>query len=128
MKPIPAVSGRSPDLAVKQRSRDGAPSRGGTPGQQSRLPERASATTALDTTDAAPLPAVGTSTPISGWQLLTADDVAAILRVPRSLVYALARRAELPSVRVGDRYVRFRPETIESWMKERETTDRCGTQ
>lgn len=128
MNSIQASSGRSPDLIAKQRSRDGVSSGGATPGRQSRFQERTSTVTALDTTGAAPLPAVGTSTPVSGWRLLTAGDVAAILRVPRSLVYALARRGELPTVRIGDRYVRFRPETIESWLKERETTDRRGTQ
>jgi excisionase family DNA binding protein len=53
-------------------------------------------------------------------QLLTADDVAVILRVPRSLVYALARRGELPTVRIGERYVRFRATSIEWWIQSQE--------
>jgi excisionase family DNA binding protein len=55
-------------------------------------------------------------------RLLTADDVAAILDVPRSLVYALARRGELPAIRVGERYVRFRAEAIERWIEGQEAS------
>ena len=46
--------------------------------------------------------------PCSTEALLTADDDADILGVPRMFVYALARRGELPTVRIGDRYVRLR--------------------
>jgi len=59
--------------------------------------------------------------------LLTASDVAEILRVPRSLVYALARRGDLPTVSVGDRYVRFRDEALRWWIEECETTNWRGT-
>jgi excisionase family DNA binding protein len=55
-------------------------------------------------------------------RLLTADDVAAILDVPRSLIYALVRRGELPAIRVGERYVRFRAEAIERWIEGREAS------
>ena len=58
---------------------------------------------------------------------MTADEVAKILHVPRSFVYALARRGELPTVRVGDRYVRFRGEALQGWIEACETTDRRGT-
>ncbi len=60
--------------------------------------------------------------------LLTADDVAAVLGVPQSFVYALARRGEIPTVRIGDRYVRFRTSALEAWIEARETTERRGTQ
>jgi excisionase family DNA binding protein len=60
--------------------------------------------------------------------LLTADDVARILGVPNSFVYALARRGELPTVRIGERYVRFRLDAIETWIAEHETLERRGTQ
>jgi excisionase family DNA binding protein len=53
--------------------------------------------------------------------LLTAEDVAQILRVPRAFVYSLARRGELPTVRVGDRYVRFRDDALRRWIEECET-------
>ena len=57
-------------------------------------------------------------------RLLTAADVAAVLGVQRSLVYALVRRGDLPVVRVGDRYVRFRAEAIELWIERREASER----
>jgi excisionase family DNA binding protein len=44
-------------------------------------------------------------------RLLTAQDVARILRVPAPRVYALARRGMLPSVRLG-RQVRFSEEAL----------------
>ncbi len=61
-------------------------------------------------------------------RLLVAEDVAALLGVPPTFVYALARRGELPSVRVGERYIRFRAQAIEDWIDARETSDRWGVQ
>lgn len=59
--------------------------------------------------------------------LFTADEVAAVLGVPRTYVYALARRGELPTVRVGERYVRFRAQALERWIAEHESTRPRGT-
>ena len=67
-------------------------------------------------------PSVGSS------RLLVAEDVAALLGVSPAFVYALVRRGELPAVRVGDRYVRFRAEAVQEWIAERETSQRRGTQ
>lgn len=49
--------------------------------------------------------------------LLNADDVAALLSVPRSSVYEYARRQRdpLPSVAIG-RHRRFIREDIEAWL------------
>lgn len=49
--------------------------------------------------------------------LLTAGDVAAWVRVPRSSVYEYARRANdpLPHLKVG-RHLRFRHAEIEEWL------------
>lgn len=47
--------------------------------------------------------------------LLTADDVAALMRVTRAWVYAETRRDALPHLRLG-RYVRYRRSAIEAWM------------
>jgi excisionase family DNA binding protein len=49
--------------------------------------------------------------------LLTADDVAALLAVPRSSVYEYARRLHdpLPSIPVG-RHRRFDRSAIEAWL------------
>lgn len=54
-------------------------------------------------------------------RLLSAEDVAELLGVPRTFVYALARRGDLPVVRVGERYVRFRAETLEQWIAAQES-------
>ncbi len=62
------------------------------------------------------LPAGGTG------RLLAADDVAVLLGVPRTFVYALARRGDLPTVRVGGRYVRFRAQAIQEWIAGQEST------
>jgi excisionase family DNA binding protein len=47
--------------------------------------------------------------------LLTAQDVAALLRVPVTWVYAEARAGRIPHVTLG-RYRRFRREAIEAWL------------
>lgn len=52
---------------------------------------------------------------VSGRALLTADDVAGRLGVPKSWVYAQVRAGGVPHVRLG-RYVRFRPEAIDEWL------------
>jgi excisionase family DNA binding protein len=48
--------------------------------------------------------------------LLTADEVASLMRVTRSWVYAETRRNDLPHLRLG-RYVRYRRSAIEQWME-----------
>ena len=48
--------------------------------------------------------------------LLTADEVAEILRVPRSWVYS--HLSELPVIRLG-RYVRFRRSEIDGFLEKR---------
>lgn len=63
----------------------------------------------------------------SAGRLLTADDVAAVLGVPRAFVYALSRRGELPTVRVGERYVRYRGQTVQEWIAGQESTRPKGT-
>lgn len=55
-------------------------------------------------------------------RLLAADDVADLLGVNATFVYALVRRGNLPAVRIGERYVRFRAETLERWIEEQETS------
>jgi excisionase family DNA binding protein len=48
-------------------------------------------------------------------RLLTAGEVAARLKVPRSWVYRAAREGDLPSVRCG-RYRRFDEGDVEHWI------------
>jgi len=52
----------------------------------------------------------------SGEVLLTADEVAQMLRVPRSCVYS--HLSELPVIRLG-RYVRFRRSEIDGFLEKR---------
>jgi excisionase family DNA binding protein len=61
-------------------------------------------------------------------RLLTADEVAVVLGVPRTFVYSLARRGVLPTVRIGERYVRFRGTALGRWISDQETTRPKGTQ
>jgi excisionase family DNA binding protein len=61
-------------------------------------------------------------------RLLGADEVASLLGVPTGFVYSLARRGELPNVRIGERYVRFRAHALERWIADQETTRPRGTQ
>jgi excisionase family DNA binding protein len=58
---------------------------------------------------AAPSPPTG--------DLLTAEEVAALLRVTPAWVYAQTRRHRIPHLRLG-RYVRYRREALEAWMTE----------
>lgn len=51
--------------------------------------------------------------------LLTADQVARRLGVPKTWVYEQSRRGRIPTVTLG-RYRRYREEAIERWIEERE--------
>jgi len=51
--------------------------------------------------------------------LLTAEEVAALLQVTSSWVYAETRGHRIPHLRLG-RYVRYRRSTLERWMEEME--------
>jgi excisionase family DNA binding protein len=48
--------------------------------------------------------------------LLTADEAARLLRVPRSTLYELVRSRGLPHVRIGDRALRFTRADLEDWI------------
>lgn len=51
--------------------------------------------------------------------ILTAEEVAELLRMPRSTIYSLAQEARIPSFKVGRRW-RFRKSALEQWVKEQE--------
>ena len=57
--------------------------------------------------------------------LLTADEVAALLRMTSAWVYSETRRNRIPHLRLG-RYVRYRRSTISAWMGELETASDAG--
>jgi excisionase family DNA binding protein len=58
-------------------------------------------------------PRLGPSAP-----LLTSDEAARLLRVPRSTLYELVRSRGLPHVRIGDRALRFMRADLEEWIAE----------
>jgi excisionase family DNA binding protein len=51
-------------------------------------------------------------------QLLTAEEVAELLRLPVSTIYDLARTGRLPNLRIG-RALRFSPSDLEVHLGER---------
>jgi excisionase family DNA binding protein len=61
-------------------------------------------------------------TPLSE-PLLTADEVAALLRVPRSTVYELTRSRRLPFIKVGRRTLFVRLD-LEAWVVDNLTKPR----
>lgn len=50
--------------------------------------------------------------------LLTADEAARLLRVPRSTLYELVRSRGLPHVRIGERGLRFTRSDLGDWIAE----------
>lgn len=51
-------------------------------------------------------------------RLMTADEVADLLRVPRSTVYELARTRRIPYLKIGRRTL-FEPRSITDWIAAR---------
>ena len=47
--------------------------------------------------------------------ILTIDEAAALLRIPRSSVYKLAQQGKIPAKKVG-RHWRFHRQTIVNWV------------
>jgi excisionase family DNA binding protein len=60
-------------------------------------------------------------------RLLKAEEVAALLAVPKTRVWSMSRRGEIPTVRIGPREVRYRPEDIDAWIARRTTSRARGT-
>jgi len=56
----------------------------------------------------------------NGRLLLDADEAASLLGVTRRQILALARDRSVPFVKVG-RYVKFRAESLEAWVRDQET-------
>jgi len=52
-------------------------------------------------------------------QLLKPEDVAALLGVTRPLVIKKAAQGKIPAIKIGKAW-RFRPETIDTWLREQE--------
>lgn len=54
-------------------------------------------------------------------QLMTAEDLAAYLRITPNYVYKLVARDQLPCIHLGARVI-FRRDAIDRFLQERETT------
>ena len=54
--------------------------------------------------------------PIS--EILTIDELAAYLKVPKSTLYMLAREGKVPSNKVG-RHWRFQKSAIDRWLEDK---------
>lgn len=50
--------------------------------------------------------------------LLTADEAARLLHVPRSTLYELVRSRGLPHIRIGERGLRFTRSDLDEWIAE----------
>lgn len=57
----------------------------------------------------------------SACDLLTAEEVASLLRVTPAWVYAQTRKRQIPHLRLG-RYVRYRREALENWIERVESS------
>lgn len=57
--------------------------------------------------------------PTAPTEIITASEVAALLRMTPAWVYAETRRNRIPHMRLG-RYFRYRRATIDAWMNELE--------
>lgn len=60
-------------------------------------------------------------------RLLTLPEVAALLGVPVEHARELGRRGAIPTVRVGERYVRVRRSALDRFLRERERGAVIGT-
>ena len=50
-------------------------------------------------------------------ELLTAQEVADILKVEKGQIYRMKAKGEIPFVKVGDKLVRFDKDEITAWIK-----------
>lgn len=50
-------------------------------------------------------------------KLLTAKQVSAATGLPLATVYSLSRRHEIPTVRIGERALRFSAEAVRAWIE-----------
>ena len=60
-------------------------------------------------------------------EVMTIEDVADYLRVPRSSVYKLAQSGELPGRKVGKHW-RFHRKTMERWLSDWKSNNVSGSE
>lgn len=59
-------------------------------------------------------------------RLMTVTEVATLLQLSQGHVRRLARRKEVPSIKIGE-LIRFEPMAIMDWLKEKKNVDRKET-
>ena len=62
------------------------------------------------------------STEVDPARLLTPEDIAELLQVDRETVYRMARRGDLPAIKVA-RHWRFRAAGIDRWLQQLERAE-----
>lgn len=55
--------------------------------------------------------------------IMTIEEVAAYLKIPKSTVYVLAQEGKIPCQKVGRQW-RFHKEMIDNWIKEGKGTEK----
>lgn len=55
--------------------------------------------------------------------VLTIDELAAYLKIPKSTLYKLVREGSVPCQKVGKHW-RFHKDAIDAWLKQRPSTTR----
>ena len=55
-------------------------------------------------------------------RLLTVQDIGNLLNVPKSYVYQMTHKHEIPFMKIGG-HVRFSPSAIDKWLQGLEVTD-----
>jgi excisionase family DNA binding protein len=55
-------------------------------------------------------------------KLLTASEVASILKVSKARVYELARTRAIPSITLGLRQIRFDEDSLRNWIRRANST------
>lgn len=119
-----AQSGRSPDTADKQRTRDGGSSASTSLRLARALPARTEPLVALDATGSGPLPPAPRRDGATPIRLLTARAVADTLGVCTETVLRWVRSGELPAIRLPSGAIRIGDDELEAWLKERATPRR----
>jgi excisionase family DNA binding protein len=51
--------------------------------------------------------------------ILTVDEIADYLKIPRSTIYKLVREGKIPAQKIG-RHWRFRKEAIDHWLEKKQ--------
>ena len=55
-------------------------------------------------------------------RLLNIDELAEWLNVPKQFLYRMTSEGRIPFVRVGPRFIRFRPSEISAWLEQNRET------